>query len=1140
MKQTQFKNLFRRNLYPILACFLPSFAILAQEEPNQADIEELSPFVVETDSNMGYMATSTLAGTRLNTDLKDVGAAVSVYTEEFLQDIGANNIEDILTYTTSTEGGGMFGNFSSIGSEDADAQRDNPSGVNRIRALASASRTRDYFSSGLPTDSYNITTITINRGPNAILAGIGAPGGLIDATLRQATFNDSGSAHLRFGEHSSHREEFHYNKELIKDRLAFRIDALNEDRKFKQDPAFEEDRRVYIAVKANLREANRNAFFGQTQIRANYEVGEIEGTPPNMLPPNFGAQSWFEGIDPESGQPWPAPKWRFNGALRDTYDQDGWQNGNGNEVVDGEFDATVTVAAMFRNWGLVFADPGSDEPTVGLPGDFSSIQGFQGTIPGGRNGPGGGVRATGDVNRNRAGFFRTRLTNPEVFDFYNNLLSGNMDLRQQEFDALDIRLEQLFAGGKAGLEFAYNEQYIERARDFPISGGEGDEIQIDANEFLSIRTDAFNTGGPITDQLIPNPNFGRPFVTTRNLFRDQINTSESEAFQVTGFFQHDFTDSDAGIVRWLGRHTLSGLYFDTSGSSERQTFNSAWDPQGELPAATALAAQPGQFRANVNAWFYIGDSQVNAASADDVRMSPIRTSRPEFGQTYTLRIWDVDQQRFVTGTSSPTRILGNFRQEKEDVNSTALALQSHWLDDHLVTLIGWREDSSDTFTSIDLPRLPDGNRDVSVLELEPASSQSKESWTYSVVGKFPEKYLFDLPLGSDLRVFWNTSENFSPVGQRRNIFNEEVGSPVAETEEYGFLLSTLEGKIDLRVTWFETKINNAGVGVPNPFNIADRFIGRWTNAHIAELDPQAPAANPADPDGLEFVNGDPVSFQSFEEASRALFDMLPDRLKANIGPEFNFNPRFTGTGDTFDWESENIVGRTSLSDIVSEGVEIELVANPTPNWRLALSVAQNEAVQADVAALELEFVDEFLGNVAAFNNGELFRIIRNPVNGPDNQSWLEEANTAFIDQINTEASLSGTTTPEIREWRVNAVTSYRFSDGFLKGFRLGGALRWQDKVGIGFPRTTNDEGVDIADVANPFFGPTETYVDLNVGYRKDFTAFDRELTWNISLNVQNVAGGDELIPISANADSTFGTLRIAPERTWFITNTLNF
>ncbi|MFM9078737.1 MAG: hypothetical protein ACKOTE_01150, partial [Opitutaceae bacterium] len=63
----------------------------------------LTPFVVEEAEDRGYAATSTLAGTRLRTELRDVGAAISVVTAQFLADTASTNVRDLLVYTTNTE-----------------------------------------------------------------------------------------------------------------------------------------------------------------------------------------------------------------------------------------------------------------------------------------------------------------------------------------------------------------------------------------------------------------------------------------------------------------------------------------------------------------------------------------------------------------------------------------------------------------------------------------------------------------------------------------------------------------------------------------------------------------------------------------------------------------------------------------------------------------------------------------------------------------------------------------------------------------------------------------------------------------------------------------------------------------------------
>ncbi len=74
------------------------------------DVVVLTPFEVSASSDKGYVATETLAGTRIRTQLKDVASSVSVVTKEFMDDIGAKNNETLLQYTTNAEVAGTQGN----------------------------------------------------------------------------------------------------------------------------------------------------------------------------------------------------------------------------------------------------------------------------------------------------------------------------------------------------------------------------------------------------------------------------------------------------------------------------------------------------------------------------------------------------------------------------------------------------------------------------------------------------------------------------------------------------------------------------------------------------------------------------------------------------------------------------------------------------------------------------------------------------------------------------------------------------------------------------------------------------------------------------------------------------------------------
>lgn len=1107
----------RNPVFTLLAGLLIGPFLFAQDTNKPTDeAVELSPFVVAGTVDRGYLATNTLAGTRLNTELKDVGAAVSVYTQEFLDDIAATSLENILTYTTGTEGGGIGGNFAGFTGEFSDESRDNPSGINRVRGLASATRTRNYFASDIPSDTYNFSSLTVSRGPNAILAGNGSAGGIIDASLNKAVFKDGYQVKLRLGEHKSLREEVHLNKVLIDKVLAFRMDALNKKDQFRQKPTYDRDQRITLGLTLKLRQNKRDAFLGGTTIRANSEFGNIRGTPPDTLTPLLSVQSWFDGIDPRNGTPFVAPKWRTNGATQVI------SNASGVTVP-----ATSVIAGfpLFRNWGLIYADPVGGQASVGFTDPaLAPIQGFMGTLPTGAAGPGGFVRGTGDQNRSRAGFAWTRLKERSVFDFYNQLMTGVFDNRTQHFNATDVRIEQLILNGKAGFELAFNRENFERKRDFPISGNEN-QIFIDTTEYLSIRTDAYPAQA-VANQLIRNPNFGRPMIVSRDAFRDQVNTTKREGLHATAFVQHDFTKAGNRLAKLLGRHTLSGLYFENSVTKSNRTYISTWDPKGQLNPATSIGAAPGTFAAQVNAWFYLGPSQLGAARPEDMRLQAISAQRPKYGDTYTLRIFDPATGRFVTGTTTPLRVLGTIRSQKEEITSGAFSLQSHWLADHVTTLVGWRNDQSDAFTSSDPVRLPDGNLDTSNLRLQPASTQKKDSWSKSVVARYPEKLIGKLPFDADLRAFWNQSDNFSPVGQRRSIWNEELGSPSAETKEYGLMFALFGSKLDLRVTRFETAITADAIsGVGNPYGYINTLITRMMGAYNLGLRPS------------EYGYTNPA-FVTFADVARGFFATIPQGLAKNMGPQFNFDPHFEGSGNNQSWQPDNIEGLSSVSNTISKGFEIDLVCNPTPAWRISVNVAKTEAVKANVAQQELQFIAAWKQNLDTMYGGNLLQGWRNPPS-ESGLPWAQYTSEA-VAPIQTANALSGSSSPEIRKWRANLVSRYEFQRGRLRGFRVGGAMRWQDRVAIGYPYIPDASGNQVADLKHPYFGPESLLVDLNCGYRSKLTLFDRKIDCEIGVNLYNAFADDKLIPIVSNADGTYGTVRIPPERTWAVTTSFRF
>lgn len=256
-----------------LAQVAPAVSVVAKDEPI-----ELSPFVVATDKDTGYVASTTLAGTRLNPALRDVGSALSVITPDFLRDTGTTSVDDLLVYTMNTEVGGISGNFANSSSDtnraSQDSNRANPNSNNRIRGLSSANRSRDYFLTDIPLDAYNTSGVTISRGPNSILFGIGSPGGVIENSLNMAELTRNRyELSVRMGDRGSNRTTVDINQTVLPGRLAVRFDALRSDTQYPRGEA----PRLHVAERSLTVTAQPESWSRSQDLRPN---SRVPGPPP--------------------------------------------------------------------------------------------------------------------------------------------------------------------------------------------------------------------------------------------------------------------------------------------------------------------------------------------------------------------------------------------------------------------------------------------------------------------------------------------------------------------------------------------------------------------------------------------------------------------------------------------------------------------------------------------------------------------------------------------------------------------------------------------------------------------------------------------------------------------------------------------
>jgi outer membrane receptor protein involved in Fe transport len=260
---------------------------------------ELTPFVVSTAKDAGYFAANTLAGSRMNTNLADLAASISVVTKQQMEDTASVDINDIFRYEVNTEGSLTYTpgtqSFRNDGVLDVNAGGTQGNSVasltnaqaNRVRGLGSPSAAINYYPTvaALPFDSYNTQSVEISRGPNSMLFGLGSPAGIVNQSTASAQLNRrTASVSFRTDQYGSFRSTLNFNQGLIDDKLAIYGAAAYDDRRFDRKPASDKTQRFYGAITFKP--------FKKTTIRANFEKYDNENNRPNTLTPRDYVTQW--------------------------------------------------------------------------------------------------------------------------------------------------------------------------------------------------------------------------------------------------------------------------------------------------------------------------------------------------------------------------------------------------------------------------------------------------------------------------------------------------------------------------------------------------------------------------------------------------------------------------------------------------------------------------------------------------------------------------------------------------------------------------------------------------------------------------------------------------------------------------------
>jgi hypothetical protein len=209
-------------------------------------------------------------------------------------------------------------------------------------------------------------------------------------------------------------------------------------------------------------------------------------------------------------------------------------------------------------------------------------------------------------------------------------------------------------------------------------------------------------------------------------------------------------------------------------------------------------------------------------------------------------------------------------------------------------------------------------------------------------------------------------------------------------------------------------------------------------------------------------------------------------------------------------------GISATQDVESRGTEIELNFNPAKFWTMQASLSETETTNTNVSSTTTDWIAKRL---------PIWTTIRDP---RSNTLWWDTTyggNTAhqtFTNNVDIPLKIilqqQGKANPQIRKYRFKMAQSLQLGGltqhRFLKNVGVGGAVRWEDKGGIGyygvqqFPASITD-----LDPNRPIYDRAHYYVDAFVSYRTKL--FGGKVGATFQLNARNLGENGRLQPIGA-------------------------
>ncbi len=374
------------------------------------------------------------------------------------------------------------------------------------------------------------------------------------------------------------------------------------------------------------------------------------------------------------------------------------------------------------------------------------------------------------------------------FPLYSNLYGDTAAREQTNVRYRTISLTQQI-GHDLYIEAAYNDFRGTKWR--PWSSGGFTTVYIDPNGFLP--------NGAV------NPNEGKYF--TDRIQQPQDYTFIDSTVRVGVAYQLNLAQK---TNNWLGKnnfafsydHRKSGRYIDNY-IEVNTTPLAAAGAAAQIGAANYLSTSTN----NINRRYYL-DPVTGVIAAGDV----------------TQQVNGNGVVGALLRTKAPTVTQGRS-------TSYSQALQSFWLKDHLVTTVGIRQDTADSYGISATP-----TRDArgvyapatTLLGSAPIANFKVNTKSYGAV----------VHITDSISIFGNKSDNFSPDVTRTDVYGGVIPPTVGKGEDYGLKLDLLDSRLSVSLgRYTNSKDNTVITGGSAP---GDNFTPIWQALGVANNDPRYP------------------------------------------------------------------------------------------------------------------------------------------------------------------------------------------------------------------------------------------------------------------------------------------------------------